>query len=297
MITARPRVSAIIIVLNGEQFIEEAIDSVLDQTCPDWELIVVDDGSTDRTLPLVRRFVGQHPERIRLIWHADGGNHGMSASRNLGLGQARGEYVAFLDADDVWLPTKLAEQVAVLDAEPSTGMVYGRTLIWHSWERGSARADYFYDLGVPADATYRPPLLCRQLLRNRYQTPTTCNAMVRRDAAAVVGGFDPAFADMFEDQLFFAKVLLSYPTHVSGRCWARYRQHPGATSTGYHNRLRVAEAQLRYLRALRGHLRAGRHRSPTVRLPLEAKISMLAVGTRLRAVRRRARRLLGRKHG
>lgn len=289
MTTQNPLVSAIIIVLNGAEFIAEAIDSIIGQTWTDWELIVVDDGSTDQTVPLVRSFIDRDPATTRLVQHADGGNHGMSASRNLGLSVARGRYVGFLDADDVWLPNKLAEQVAVLEAEPATGMIYGRTRIWHSWEEHPAREDYVFTLGVPPDATYPPPLLFRQLLGNRHQTPTTCNALIRADVVADVGGFDPDFTDLFEDQLFFAKVLLRHPVHVSGQSWALYRQHPAATSAGLSQSTRVREAQLRYLRALRRHLRTRGHHWSSARRSLETTITSLALAERLRAARRRVR--------
>lgn len=284
-----PVVTAIIIVLNGAEFIAEAITSIADQTWPSWELVVVDDGSTDATRSIVTTFVDRHPGRIQLVQHDDQRNHGMSASRNLGLASARGDYVAFLDADDVWLPTKLAEQVAILQTEPTTAMVYGRTLMWHSWQSPAARADYYFDLGVQPDATYPPPVLFRQLMRNRYQTPTTCNAMIRRGVVADVGGFDPEFRDLFEDQLFFAKVLLRYPTHVSDRCWARYRQHGQASSALASDAREVHRAHLRYLAALRTHLRAGG--SPiSARLALEAEVVKLTASAALRSARRVGRR-------
>ena len=78
-------------------------------------------------------FAQRDPSRIRYFEHAGHANRGMSAARNLGLDHARGRYIAFLDADDVWLPEKLREQVSALNDNPRAGMVYGRTLIWHSW--------------------------------------------------------------------------------------------------------------------------------------------------------------------
>ena len=109
---APPRVSVIIIVYNGETYLAEAIDSVLAQTWPDYELLVVDDGSHDGSRELTQSYVDAHPERVRLLRHPGGVNRGMSATRNLGLTHAKGELVAFLDADDIWAPGKLAEQVA-----------------------------------------------------------------------------------------------------------------------------------------------------------------------------------------
>jgi glycosyltransferase involved in cell wall biosynthesis len=287
-----PQVSGIIIVLNGEDYIGEAIDSVLAQDFDDWELLIVDDGSTDRTRDIARFYVDAHPQRIRLLRHPDEGNHGMSATRNLGIAAARGEYVAFLDADDVWLPTKLSGQIQLLDSHPTAALVYGCTLIWNEWDSGSERSDYFYSLGVAPDTLYEPPRLFHQLLENVHQTPTTCNAMMRRDAMLEVGGFDPAFRDMFEDQIFFAKLLLAYPAYVSGKCWAKYRQHRAATSSQAARKIR--QAHLRYLRALRRYLIQRGLAFSQPRLAVERTIASLHSKHAIGGVRRRLLRLFGR---
>ena len=105
--TAPPRVTAIIIVYNGEAFLDEAIASVKMQTFPDWELLIVDDGSSDASREIAARHASDDG-RINVLEHPDRCNHGMSATRNLGVAHARGEFVGFIDADDVWLPSKLA---------------------------------------------------------------------------------------------------------------------------------------------------------------------------------------------
>lgn len=225
-----PAISAIIVVRNGEAFLGEAIESILAQTYSDWELLIVDDGSTDNSAEIVRRFARRDPDRIRLLAHPCGANLGIAASRNAGIAQARGRHVAFLDADDVWLPEKLAEQVAILDSDPELGLVYGRTLIWHSWERPGKREDYYYPLGVEHDRRHEPPLLFEELMRNTSQSPTTSNAMIRAELFTGFGGFDPDTRGMFEDLTFFAKALAVTPVYVSGRTWAKYRQHPESCS-------------------------------------------------------------------
>lgn len=255
-----PTVTCIIIVHDGEEFLDEAITSVVRQTSSDWELLVVDDGSTDASPEIARRRA-EADGRIRVISHPDRGNHGMSATRNLGLAESRGELVGFLDADDVWEPTKVADQVHLLGRHPDVAMVYGRTLIWHSWG-AAAGEDHFYGLGVPPDRVHEPPVLFRHLLRNTYQTPTTCNALMRRAAVVEVGGFDESFPAMFEDQLFFAKILLQFPVYVSDRCWARYRQHPSSSSATSAAAGSDLPAQIRYLVRLHHHVREQR-RAPS----------------------------------
>lgn len=113
----RPLVSGIITAYNTESFLSDAIESVLEQTYPSMECVVVDDGSTDGSAAVVERFAGS----VRLVRTS---NRGVSSARNTGASHASGTHVAFLDGDDVWLPRKIEMQMDVLRADPSVGMVY-----------------------------------------------------------------------------------------------------------------------------------------------------------------------------
>jgi glycosyltransferase involved in cell wall biosynthesis len=249
-----PLVSAVTIVRDGERFLAEAIESVLGQTYRNLELVVVDDGSTDRSAEIAELFARGAPDRVRVVRHADRGSRGMSAARTLGVRTARGEVIGFLDADDAWLPDKIAEQVAVLDAHPAAGMVYGRTQMWHSWDPNAARSDHFYDLGVAPDRLYPPLRLLPQLLENRVQSPTTCNALVRREAYEEAGGFETPFSGLYEDQVFFAKLYLRSATYVSSRLWARYRRHEANEPRGRFSHARYYRDRRAFLEWLAGHV-------------------------------------------
>jgi len=288
-----PRVSVITIFLDAEHFLAEAVESVIAQSFREWELLLVDDGSRDGSPTIARRLADRKDHRIRYMRHADGANHGMSASRNLGLTRASGEFVAFLDADDVWLPDKLREQVDVLDAEPDAGLVYGRTQIWHSWSDAPEKPDFFYDLGVAPGRLYRPPELFQLLLENKAQTPTTCNALIRRTLFQRLGGFDESFRAMFEDQTFFAKALLCAPAYVDGRVWARYRQHGASCSALSDARGDDQRARLRFLRWLKDYLRAFPDADPEARAALNRELlrHRLAPGSTL--LKQAGRRLKG----
>jgi glycosyltransferase involved in cell wall biosynthesis len=120
----RSFVSVIIIFLDAERFIREAIESVFAQTHDNWELLLVDDGSTDGSRSFALRYAEEHPDKVRYLEHANRQNKGMSASRNLGIANAKGEYIAFLDADDVWLPNKLEHQVTILPGTFATYVEY-----------------------------------------------------------------------------------------------------------------------------------------------------------------------------
>lgn len=117
----KPRVSIVLPVYNAERTLAATLDSVWAQTFGEFELLIVNDGSTDATGALL---AGQSDPRLQVI----GGRHGgASASRNRGVAQARGEFVAFLDGDDLWAADKLARQVAALEAAPDAALVYGWT--------------------------------------------------------------------------------------------------------------------------------------------------------------------------
>ena len=262
---SRPRVSAVIIFLNEERFLTEAIQSVLSQSLPEWELLLVDDGSTDGSPEIAREMTRLEPSRIRVLTHPGGGNRGMSASRNLGVAHATGEFIGFLDADDIWMPGKLAEQTRVLDDQPEAAFVYGRTLIWNSWNEGSTETDFFYDLGVDPDRLYRPPRLLELLLENKAQTPTACNALMRRSLFDRIGGFEESFRGMFEDQIFFAKAHAEAPCWVDSREWARYRQHPDSCTALSSAAGEDRRARLRFLRWVDSYLGSRGEIDPRIR--------------------------------
>jgi len=223
----QPLVSVVIIFLNGEEFIGEAIESVLNQTYQNWELMLVDDGSSDGSTEIARRYAARDPGRVRYLEHPGHANRGMSASRNLGSRSGEGEYVAFLDADDVWLPRKLEEQVAILESHPSAGMVYGRAEYWHSWS-GTGQPDQVRELGIPPDTLIEPPSLLTFFLQGRERTPCPSDFMVRRSTLERVGGFEDAFRGLYEDQALLAKVYLEAAVFVAGHCWTRHRRHPNS---------------------------------------------------------------------
>lgn len=116
-------VSVLIPLFNRAKYIQETINSALSQEYSNLEVIVVDDGSTDGGDKLVEPFV--ETGRVQLFRHEGGANRGQSISLNLGLSKARGEYIAVLDSDDIFLPNKLKDQVGFLQENPDVGLVYG----------------------------------------------------------------------------------------------------------------------------------------------------------------------------
>ncbi|MDP9291163.1 MAG: glycosyltransferase [Verrucomicrobiota bacterium] len=230
-----PRVSVIIIFWNVETFLEEAIASVLAQPYSDWELLLVDDGSTDHSTAIATKYAAERPGQIRYLEHPNHQNRGMSATRNLGLHHARGEYVTFLDADDVWVGDALTNQVAILDGRKEATMVYGATQWWYSWTGDplDKQRDFVQELGVPADTLLRPPQLLMSVLENQSTNPA--GILWRRSFIEHIGGYEEQFTGLFEDQAFHAKALIEATVFVSAESWYRYRKHPAswcATAVG-----------------------------------------------------------------
>jgi glycosyltransferase involved in cell wall biosynthesis len=250
-----PRVSAIIIFLDEERFLEEAIESVFQQSYADWELLLVDDGSTDASSDIARRYAAAHPDRVRYLEHDGHANRGMSASRNLGIAHARGEFIAWLDGDDVWLPRKLERQVALADRHPEAAMVYGPLQVWYGWtgEPADRQRDFVQPLGFSANSLIPPPDLLIGFLRDDLHTPG--GELVRRSVLEEVGGFNADFRGMYEDGVVHARICLRHPVFAAGECWYRYRQHPDSCcnqsiAAGTDRRARHA-----YLLWLRDYLR------------------------------------------
>jgi glycosyltransferase involved in cell wall biosynthesis len=231
--TEQPLVSVVVPFLNAATFLEECIESVVGQTYAHWELLLVDDGSTDRSTEVAREYTARHADRIRYVEHPGHENRGATTSRNLGIRHARGRYVAFLDADDAWLPAKLAEQVAIAEAEPEVSMVHGAALCWRSW---TGAPD---DLGAdeqPAttlrNRLLRPPsLLTIAYPLGKEPAPPPSDLLVRRSLLDRIGGFEEGFQGIFqlyEDQAFLAKVYLHGAVYVADACWTKYRIHPNS---------------------------------------------------------------------
>lgn len=222
-------VSVIMIFLNEEKFIEEAIESVFAQTYDNWELLLVDDGSSDRSTKIAAEYAEQHPKKVRYLEHVGHQNRGMSASRNLGIRHAQGGYIGLLDADDVWLPNILERQIAIFALHPEAAMVYGRSQRWYSWTGNPEdhQRDSIREVRVQADSVVKPPKVLTAFLQDEGAKPS--GILIRRDVVQDVGGFDETFPGMYEDQVFLAKVCLRTPVFVSSESWYRHRKHENST--------------------------------------------------------------------
>ena len=218
-----PRFSVITIVRDGEEHLAEAIASVQDQSVEDWELHIVDDGSSDGTLELATRLAADDPARIHLHRHPGGENRGMSASRNLGLRHAVGAFVTWLDHDDRFLPRKLETLHAALDRCPEAVAAIGPCRRWRSWTSSKMEDE---DQSFPNIEPHRllpPPGLLPVFLANPRSVPLA--PLVRRRPLVAMGGHVERFRGMHEDQAFLARLMFRHPVIVIPDVLHLYRQH------------------------------------------------------------------------
>ena len=217
---ANPRVSIVITTHNRSAMLPRAVRSVLAQTYEDYELIIVDDCSTDDTPDVMRTFVDS---RIRVVRHAD--NMGQSAAINTGIRLAHGEYIAFLDDDDEWVDQKLSRQVCAFDnSDPRVGLVY-------TWFDHVDATD-----GVPhaAGRSVISGDISEEMLGWKLPAPTS-TYLVRTEAARGVCGFDEELR-MGVDRDFVARLSMRWHVAVVPEVLmlmhighVRSAQRPGAT--------------------------------------------------------------------
>ena len=156
-----PLVSVILCFLNPGSWLKEAINSVIAQTYIHWELILVDDGSKLADSEIAKEYAEAFPDRIKYVDHAGHRNIGLTASRNVGIRQSRGFFIAFLDADDYWYPQKLEHQLALFERFPGAGMICEASRFWYSWN-DRMQNDPVIEIGVP-EGVYLPGELIKLL--------------------------------------------------------------------------------------------------------------------------------------
>ena len=219
------------IFLNGEAFMEEAIASVLAQTYSHWELLLVDDGSTDGSTGIAKDYAARYPERIRYLEHPGHANRGMSATRNLGVQNARGQFISYIDCDDVWLPHKLEQQVDLLAANPTAAMVYAPLYCWYSWtgRPEDQHKDHLYGIqlnGLPpySNSLVEPPDLIPLFLKDKNLTPS--GVLVKREVLQTIAPSEESFRTDCSDDVVQIKICLNCRVFVSDEWLYKYRIHP-----------------------------------------------------------------------
>jgi len=237
-----PRVSIISPTFNHEAFIAECVESVIRQSFKDWEMIIIDDCSTDRTPEIVKRYADADP-RIRVVRHVSNwGMHRLTESHDEGLSQCRGEYVALLEGDDLWAPEKLKLQVDAMDRHPTAVLCHaaGARVAGSKVRPIPFRK---YSLNVLEN---KPQGAIFQAFLAGANPVVSQTVMIRKTALQVIGGFQPKNYELF---------LIDYPTwmHLAlkggfvfvPQILGYWRQHPSQITAAYNEKL--FEDQLSYI--------------------------------------------------
>ena len=229
-----PTVSVIIPAFNAEEYIAETLDSVLAQTYRDYEILIIDDGSTDGT----RRVLGDYEKQIRIIQKENGGP---ASARNVGIQHAQGEYLAFLDSDDLWHPEKLQRQVDLLDSSPRIGLVHTARIYF---EDDNPTCETLREI---AEEDQAEDAFARLFRRNFIGNSTV---MARRECFGEVGPFNeaPEFLGT-EDYEMWLRIAHRYPVAYIGELLSKYRLRQGQLSSkiekAYQNEVHVIQQALR----------------------------------------------------
>jgi glycosyltransferase involved in cell wall biosynthesis len=207
------KVSIVIPTYNSARYVTAAIESVLAQTFKDFEILVIDDGSTDETREVLKKYAAP----VRYLYKTNGG---VSSARNYGIEQARGKYIAFLDADDLWMPEKLEKQLAVMEADKEIGLCYAAT------EKVDENLAPISVIEARAFDDY-----CEALLLNLNIVAGSCSsAIVRRDVARQTEGFDAEFSTCADWEYWLRLSLLTKFAPIT-ECLVKYRVVAGSMSS------------------------------------------------------------------
>jgi glycosyltransferase involved in cell wall biosynthesis len=209
----QPRVSVFIASYNHAPFIRECLDSILAQTYQDFEIVIVDDGSTDDSHEILMDYQRRFPEIIRYLWHPGHANKGISITCNLALENTKGEYLAWTGSDDIWYPDKLEQQIAQLDAHTQLGFVYSYA---QPIDICGNRLPGLYGLDITKD----PNPMARMI---QACHPPAMTIVIRRKCLDEVGFFDETL--VYSDWDLWIRVLAHWKAGFLNKPLAMYRIH------------------------------------------------------------------------
>jgi glycosyltransferase involved in cell wall biosynthesis len=210
-----PKITVVIPAYNAMTYLPETLDSVLNQTFTNFEVLIINDGSTDHIASWAAEIFDT---RVKLISQE---NRGLPGARNTGITHAQGDYVAFLDADDLWELTKLEKQVDCLDSKPEIGLVYTWTLLVDQQGKST---------GTVTAAHVEGNVWEKLLLGDVVGSGSS--AMIRRNCFETVGLFDTELSSI-EDCDMWVRIAAHYPLAVIKEVLVYYRQHPSNMSRDY----------------------------------------------------------------
>jgi len=208
-------------------------------------------------LTLLYRTQKNFPGKIIYCEHAGHVNRGLSASRNVGISQAKGALIAFLDADDVWLPGKLSNQVSIFSQNPEISMIAEASNYWYDWDN-PANKNVEIAVGATPDKVYNPPQLMFELYPlGTGAAPCPSALILTKEAIEKAGRFEESFIkefSMYEDQAFLGKIYFEQKVYVSSQCNNLYRQRPESIVSTVHTTGKYHKVRRFFLEWLQAYL-------------------------------------------
>ncbi|MFN0108596.1 MAG: glycosyltransferase family 2 protein [Blastocatellia bacterium] len=211
----QPKVSVIIPTYNSAPFIVATIRSVLDQTYSNYEVVIVDDGSTDDTLQILNAFVASSCDLVDKIRFFSKSNGGPASARNMAIKNSTGKYMAFLDGDDLWTPDKLAEQVEFLERHPEIGMTFAEAVVF---TEQNSQKEFREKIGYTGVTSF-----CYLLLGDHIPNSTV---MMRRECVDKIGWLNESRELVaVEDYEYWLRLARAFPIKGIAKPMAFYRVH------------------------------------------------------------------------
>ena len=276
-------VSIIIPIYNAAPYIQRCIDVLSKQDfVKPFEIIIVDDASTDKNLKNYLNGL-EKDEKISVTFRDTNGH--ISAATNSALSLASGEFVTFLDHDDVYESEKLSCMLAAAERHPNADAIIGPNRMWYSWDEESQRSsDSPQVLGITTETVLAPPGMINGFLANSSKTPL--GPLFRTKTLRTLGGYDPTFKDMHEDQVFMVRLMLKHPIVVIDDVLHRYRQHTDSCVAQTHANGKDKQARYRFLSWMKEELdrQDSRHPELDKQIDIQLKECRRRHGRRLQRV-------------
>jgi glycosyltransferase involved in cell wall biosynthesis len=222
-----PFITVAICCFNGERYLEKTLNSVLAQDYSNFEIVIVDDGSSDGTRKIIEQFASQNA-CIRAFFRS---NHGLPASRNYSFGQAKGEWIAIIDQDDLYYPTRLSRQVEVAESYPTAGLIFSN--VHHIDESDDVIDDYLSVFALPA--SYIPKGDAGNLLLRLGCFSASASCLIKRETMKVVGSFDESIAYAC-DYDYFIRAGFEVDFAYTQDFLAAWRRHAEQATSTYRKR-------------------------------------------------------------
>lgn len=268
---SQPLISVIIPFYKAGTWLQEAIETVIHQAYTNWEIILIDDGSTEEDMAIAKLYASKFTSKIFYVDHEGHVNRGLTISRNLGIMHTHGELVAFLDADDFWQREKLQHQLNIFKRFPEVTMICEASCFWYSWKDKNAN-DEFIEIGVP-QGVYQPPLLMKNLYPlGDGQPPCPSGIIIKKEALQRSGGFEERFSgvyQLYEDQAFLSKVYSREIIYISATANNLYRKRPDSMTSAANDLQLYKKVRLFYLDFLKEYFLQTSNVNPLIKYLIE----------------------------